>query len=231
MPVRPYLRRFVRKFVFDVIPGALASLVGAMLFAQHWPQPAPAVRVADAGHAVQSQEITRLVREEHDLMVAFIKQTQERDAARAPLTVGEIKAKEAALVAARRPAGPVEPGRDVRGAPAMPPATSVAVLPLPSVAARPAPEIVMAQSGPLVPPEPKAAPANPESKSGPVAEPKAPGSLSRVTAWAFEWADKAVDVTGLRHIPGLVRTIRGGADTVSGEFQTISDARLIGAPR
>ena len=228
MPVRPYLRRFLRKLVFDVLPGALASLVGAMLFAQHWSQPAPAVRTVDPDElARQKQEIARLISEEHALMVDFLKREQEREAARAPLTVNESKAREAATASMRR----TEAVRESKPAPvvtapvvaapvvtaSIPAATSGAAQPAPpragpSAAAKPPGERVAVESGPLVAPEPKQE-----------------GTFSRVTSFAFSWADKAVDATGLRHIPALVRTIKGDPQGVAGEFVAISDGRLSGA--
>ncbi len=222
MPVSQYLRRFLRKFVFDVLPAALASLIGAMFFAQHWSQPAPALRTGAADRlAVQSEEVTRMVREEHALMVEFLVREQERNEARQPLTIREMKAREAALAAPRRPAA--EPLREAKSA-----------APAPSRA----PAVPEARSASTSPSAPATAPVKPDGdmvaiESGPLAAPdaKPAGGFARVAAWAHEWADKAVDVTGLRYVPALVRTIKGEAETVGSEFQTMSDAHLVAAPR
>jgi hypothetical protein len=204
MSVRSHLHRFMRKFVFDALPGVLASLVGAMIFAQHWSQ--PALRADSQRLALRSEEITRMILEEHDLMVEFLKREQARDAARQPLTIAEMKAREAAPVSARRAAEPVREARSAL------PAAAPAALPPASVppSAKPEPDVVAVESGPLVAPEPQ-----PE------------GPLARVIAWA----DRAVDATGLRQVPALVRTIKSGADAIGNEFETISDARFVGAQR
>jgi hypothetical protein len=190
-------------------------MAGAALFAHQWAQPTPAFRTGEAERlALQGEEITRLVREEHDLVVEYLKVAKERESARAPLSISEMKARE---LAARRVA---EPAREARAelktesktelkplAPPLPPPSVVAAAPAPG------PEIATAA----------AAPVN-DRKT----EPKEPGGVARVAGWAFEWADKAVDLTGLRHVPGLVRTITGLGETPARELQTMSDARLIG---
>jgi hypothetical protein len=154
------------------------------------------------------------------MMVEFLKQEQERDAVRQPLTIGEMKAREAATPAPRR--APAEPVRETRSAAQaeapVPPSRALAPAAPASPADKPAPEIVTNESGPLVAPE---APMAPDATR--------PGGFAPLTSWALGWADRAVDATGLRQIPSIVRTIKGGNDTV--EFQAMSDARLVGASR
>ena len=200
MPVRPYLRRFARKFVFDVLPGALASVVGAMFFAQHWAQPPQPVRVDVAERvAVQSEQIAQMIRDEHALMVEFLKKEQERETARQPLSVKDMRAKEIAVaVPPRRPADPV---REVR-APA----------PMPVSPAKPEVEVVALESGPLVAPEP---------------QPR--GAFARIAAVAAAWTDKAVDLTGLRLIPALIRGAQ--ADMITGELDAATSGHFFSASR
>ena len=203
MPVRPYLRSFVRKFVFDVIPGALASVVGAALFAQYWAPPPPPVRT-DAAERVaqQSGQIAQMIRDEHAVMVKFLKKEQEREIARQPLSVKDIKAKDAAAAAAavalRRSAEMV---REPKAPAPLPPA-------------KPDVDVVAVESGPLVAPEPK-----------PVSR------FARITATAIAWTDKAGDLTGLRLIPALIRDIPARVDLISGELGAASDGRFISASR
>lgn len=201
MPVRPYLRRFVRKFVFDVLPGALASVVGAMFFAQHWAQPPQPVRI-DAAERVaqQSEQIAQMIRDEHALMVEFLKTEQAREAARQPLSVKDMKAKEIAA-AAVPPRRPVEAVREVKAATPLPPA-------------KPDVEVVALESGPLVAPEPKRT-----------------GTFAHIAAVASAWTDKAVDVTGLRLIPALISGIPARADMITGELDAAAGGHFISASR
>jgi hypothetical protein len=68
----PLLRRFLAKFVHDVLPAALASVVGGVLFTHFQlgraPEPAATVQVAPA-----SAEMMQLLRDEHGLIVNFLK--------------------------------------------------------------------------------------------------------------------------------------------------------------
>ena len=78
MDVLPYYLRFLTKFVFDILPAALASVIGGFLFTQYHaarvPEPKPAVieTVAPA----QMEEAMRMVRDEHILIVDFLKGQQ-----------------------------------------------------------------------------------------------------------------------------------------------------------
>lgn len=67
---KPLLRRFFSKLVLDVLPAALASLVGGFLFTHYGlgRAPEPAAQVAPA-----SAEMMQLLRDEHGLIVNFLK--------------------------------------------------------------------------------------------------------------------------------------------------------------
>jgi hypothetical protein len=78
MSVRVYLHRFTRKFIFDVLPGALASLVGALFFAHQWTQVPMRTEVARV--TAQNEQIVTMMREEQSLMRAVL----ERDHDAAP---------------------------------------------------------------------------------------------------------------------------------------------------
>ena len=62
------LHRFLRKFVLDALPGALASLVGALFFTHQWaPAPHP-VRLEPVERvAMQSEQVAQMIRDEHAL--------------------------------------------------------------------------------------------------------------------------------------------------------------------
>jgi hypothetical protein len=72
-PEVPWLARILGKFVLDILPAALASVVGGFLFTQYhfgqmsMPQPA-----ADQG-APASAEMVAMVRDEHALIVNYLK--------------------------------------------------------------------------------------------------------------------------------------------------------------
>jgi hypothetical protein len=73
-----YLLRFLSKFTFDVLPAALASVIGGFLFAQyHVSAPAtpaaPPKPAAEAAAALQAKEAMQMVRDEHALIVDYLK--------------------------------------------------------------------------------------------------------------------------------------------------------------
>jgi len=67
----PLLARFLAKLVLDILPAALASVIGGFLFTHYQlgraPQPTAAAQVAPA-----SAEMMQLVRDEHALIVNFL---------------------------------------------------------------------------------------------------------------------------------------------------------------
>jgi len=67
---RPLLGRFFAKLLFDVLPAALASLVGGFLLTHYGlgRAPAPTAQAAPA-----SAEMMQLLRDEHGLIVNFLK--------------------------------------------------------------------------------------------------------------------------------------------------------------
>lgn len=224
MPVGPYVHRFLRKFVLDAIPGALASLVGALFFAHQWAQAPQPVRLETVERvALQSEQVAQMIRDEHALMIEFLKKEQEREVARAPLTIKELKAREALAAA---PASRRETVADLKAPTAPEVKASVPEVKVAAVSevkaavavppARPS-EVVTIESGPLVA-EPEPAPR---------------GTLARiaaVAAIAIGWTDRAVDATGVRQIPALIRAIPPRAD--AGEpLDTLSGARFVSASR
>ncbi len=66
----PLLKRLLTKLIHDVLPAALASLIGGFLFAHfqlgRWPEPV-AAQVTPA-----SDEMMQLLRDEHGLIVSFL---------------------------------------------------------------------------------------------------------------------------------------------------------------
>jgi hypothetical protein len=201
MSVRVYLHRFTRKFVFDVLPGALASLVGALFFAQQWTQ-AP-MRTEVARVTAQNEQIVTMMRDEQTLLRAVLEREHELAAQRQPPApaikdakdkdkVEKDKAETTATVPARRR---VEPPRDTGRAAAVP------VAPPPSPTAKPAaerPHVVAQQSGPLMAPEP---------------EPEV-GVITRIVSAAVALTHRAANASGVV-VPDLMpgaRMITGRSD-------------------
>jgi hypothetical protein len=72
-PAVPFLARFAGKFVLDIMPTALASVIGGFLFTQyhfgHPPVPHPALEQVTPASA----EMMALVRDEHAMIVDYLK--------------------------------------------------------------------------------------------------------------------------------------------------------------
>ncbi len=161
----PLVVRLLGKFVLEVLPAALASVIGGLLLAQyqlgHPAAPAPAVQPP----APASAEMVRLVREEHAMIRDYLSAQNAAEksrvaAADAADTRAASDAAELAAAALRRTAS----------APAKP-----VPLPLPrGKASVVAATTEVAPQGPLViaqPIENAAAPANPFAPPAPIAPP------------------------------------------------------------
>ena len=89
----PFMARFLGKLVLDVLPAALASVIGGFLFTQYQFGHAAALRAAAEQVSPASAEMIQLVRDEHAAIVDYLKtQTaseqsrlaaEDRDSARA----------------------------------------------------------------------------------------------------------------------------------------------------
>ena len=67
----PLLARFVGKFILDIMPAALASVIGGLLFTQYQlgrSAPPPVEQISPA-----SAEVLALVRDEHEAIVGYLK--------------------------------------------------------------------------------------------------------------------------------------------------------------
>jgi len=69
----PLLARFFGKFVVDILPAALASAVGGFLFTQFHFGHAPTPRPATEAVTPASAEMMALVRDEHTMIVDYLK--------------------------------------------------------------------------------------------------------------------------------------------------------------
>jgi hypothetical protein len=69
----PFMSRFFRKFVLEVLPAALASLLGGFLFAQFHAGSSPASLRPAEQVTPASPEVMALVRDEHAAVVGYLK--------------------------------------------------------------------------------------------------------------------------------------------------------------
>jgi hypothetical protein len=83
----PLVLRFLAKFVLDIMPAALASVIGGFLFSHyHWNSVAVPAPVGEQ-HAAASAEMMKLVRDEHALIFDFL--NAEMKTERSRLAAGE----------------------------------------------------------------------------------------------------------------------------------------------
>ena len=99
--------KFLSKFAFDILPAALASVIGGFLFTQWHSAPPPPVTPAAVEEVAveQIQEAMRMVRDEHSLIVDYLK---SQHAAAEQTEIARAKAFEEARLKAAR-SDPVEP--------------------------------------------------------------------------------------------------------------------------
>src|ERR1700689_1332723 len=71
-PDVPLLARFLGKFVLDILPAALASVIGGFLFTQYQAG-RPTARVATEQVTPASAEMMAMVRDEHAMMMDYLK--------------------------------------------------------------------------------------------------------------------------------------------------------------
>lgn len=72
-PNMPWLVRFFSKLVLDILPAALASVIGGLLFSHYdWSQIRARAPVAERA-APASPEMVQLVRDEHAAMASYLK--------------------------------------------------------------------------------------------------------------------------------------------------------------
>lgn len=74
---RIYFKKFLVKFTFEILPAALVSAIGGFLLSQYRASPPPTSTVlVEAAPVAEVKEVMQLVREEHNLIVKFLKQEQ-----------------------------------------------------------------------------------------------------------------------------------------------------------
>ena len=73
------MARFASRFVHELLPVALASVIGALVVNHYGRQPASPSVVVQAQPSASEDAIGQSLREEHELIASFVKRTQERE--------------------------------------------------------------------------------------------------------------------------------------------------------
>jgi len=185
----PLLVRLGGKLVLEVLPAALASAIGAFLFAQYQFNRAPAASPVTPAVAVPaSAEMLQVVREEHALIRDFLtaQRTAEQNRAAAANVADARAAADATPTAAvptqvallpDTPKAPAPRHRTVVAAAALPPITVTGVRPAPAA------PVVVASAQPVAtvlvaaPASVGATPQQPDAGSWPVQPPPARPSM------------------------------------------------------
>jgi hypothetical protein len=96
----PLLARFFGKIVLDILPAALASVIGGFLFTQYQFGHALASRAATEQVTPASAEMMAMVRDEHAMMMDYLKSQMAAEKSRADAEDAERAADAKAAVAA-----------------------------------------------------------------------------------------------------------------------------------
>jgi hypothetical protein len=82
-PEVPLLARFLGKFVLDILPAALASVIGGFLFTQYHSSHLVTARLATEQVTPASAEMMAMVRDEHAMMMDYLKSQMAAEKSRA----------------------------------------------------------------------------------------------------------------------------------------------------
>ncbi len=150
-PHMPLLVRFFSKLLLDILPAALASVIGGLLFAHYdWSQIRARVPVAERA-APASPEMMQLVRDEHAAMASYLKAqvTAEKDRLDAEdAAAAEAAGHPATTAAVMTPGGATVAA--VESKPLVPPVQEPAHVQVAAAPATPSPQtpLVIAQAEP-----------------------------------------------------------------------------------
>jgi hypothetical protein len=215
----PLLLRFLSKLLFDIMPVALASIIGGILFTHYQMGYAGAPRPAAEQAVPASAEMIQLLRDEHAAIVDFLKaQTaaeksrlaaEDEASARSVAEARMVTALSAApapaaapVTAPRRPEATVTAAKSGRGRAA--------------TAATPHAPLVIAQA---------------EQSGGSASAAPAAGNSDSLLAKSLDLKDRVVDATlhvigALGSIPSLIAS---GGDRVGASNANAPAGRLVGA--
>ena len=184
----PLLTRFAAKLMIDVLPAAAASLICGFLITQYQFSHAVAPHPAAEPIAPASAEMMQLVRDEHAMMVNYLKSQMAAEKSRhAAEDAADARAAADAQAAATMPAPAEDPAAELRGL-----ATSLAAA-KPKARIKVASAAVAAPSQPTVPPHEPLAIAQTEQvpAAAPVDAAAPPAEQKSLLAKTF---DKTLDI-------------------------------------
>jgi len=218
----PLLLRFFTKLLFDIMPAALASIIGGILFTHYQMGYAGAPRPPVEQAAPASAEMIQLLRDEHAAIVDFLKaQTaaeksrlaaEDEASARSVAEARTVTASSAAPVPAAAPvAAPRRPEATVTAA-----KSAVSRGRAAATAATPHAPLVIAQA---------------EQSGGSTSAAPAAGNSDSLLAKTLNFKDRVVDATlhvigTLGSIPSLIAS---GGDRVGASNASAPPGRLVGA--
>jgi hypothetical protein len=217
----PLLLRFLSKLLFDIMPAALASIIGGILFTHYQMGYARVPRPAVEQAVPASAEMIQLLRDEHAAIVDFLKaqtaaeksrlaaedEASARSVAEARMAAASSAAVPAAapVTASRRPETTVMAAKSAvsRGRAA-------------ATAATPHAPLVIAQA---------------EQSGGSASAAPAAGNSDSLLAKSLDFKDRVVDATlhvigALGSIPSLIAS---GGDRVGASNANAPAGRLVGA--
>ena len=199
-PQAPWLARFAGKLVLDVLPAALASVIGGFLFTQyHLSQPATPRPVAQEG-APASAEMVAMVRDEHALILNYLKAQLAAERSR-------DRAEDAATARALAEANAAADAKLAQAILASPAATAHGTAPAAKSPARARPAIVAASApqAPLV--IAQAQPANQQGIDGAASDDRLARDPDSLFAKTLDFKDHVVAAT--RRVVGAIGDIVG----------------------
>jgi hypothetical protein len=189
----PFLARFAGKFVLDIMPTALASVIGGFLFTQfHFVRaavPHPALEQVTPASA----EMMAMVRDEHAMIVDYLKTQMAAEKARQTAQTADAGSQTAEIKRDDATVAAVPPRRTVVASAATKSAASH-TKPLPVVAEAPHAPLVIAMAETS---------ANPSGAAAPAA--RAARDSNSLLAKTLDLKDHVVDAT--RHVVGMISDV------------------------
>jgi hypothetical protein len=220
----PLLLRFLAKLLFDVVPATLASIIGGILFTHYQMGYGAAPRPAAEQAAPASAEMVKLLRDEHAVIVDFLKAKAAAEKSRLAVEDEEsarsvAEARMAAAAPAPVPAAaPVAPSRRLEptGTAAKPGVNRGRALAA-ATAATPHAPLVIAQA---------------EQSAGSASAAPAAGNSETLLSRTLDFKDRVVDAT--LHVIGTIGSIpsliASGGDRAGGSNANVPVGRIVGAP-
>jgi type IV secretory pathway VirB10-like protein len=230
----PLLLRFLAKLLIDVVPAAVASIIGGILFTHYQMGYGGAAKPAAEQAAPASAEMVKLLRDEHAVIVDFLKAQTAAEKSRQAVEDEES-------------ARSVAEAKMAAAAPAPIPAAVTPVAPAPAAAPaapsrRPEPTVMAAKSGTnrgralaaatAATPHAPLVIAQAEQSGGNASAAPAAGNSESLLSRTLDFKDRVVDAT--LHVIGTIGSIpsliASGGDRAGGPNANVPVGRMVGAP-